>query len=312
VERTSSANDAEKFATYYRDAKTGLDYAINRYYWSGLGRFLTADPYVATADGANDPGEPQSWNRYSYVLGDPINLYDPEGLKAEGTLGRILGWFRGGSNGDSAFGPSGFSLPYSMPDPYDLPEQAATWGIPVMNRYVQAGIDNAKAALKKVAQMDLLKCAGLLNGLGNGINVSSIQAAAASAADYVFDGASSPTAGSAIDTRYATIGEQFRNNAGTIAASQINGEAIWVRSELFASSGPITAYFGLYQIFNPFIGPDGGPTNYAQATLLHETLHKFGMNDVTLAGKLGGPSLASQAVLGNTGAITDELLKRCW
>jgi uncharacterized protein RhaS with RHS repeats len=44
VERVPSANDAEKFATYYRDAKTGLDYAINRYCQSGLGRFLTADP----------------------------------------------------------------------------------------------------------------------------------------------------------------------------------------------------------------------------------------------------------------------------
>ena len=31
-EVTPTANDAEKFATYYRDQKTTLDYAMQRYY----------------------------------------------------------------------------------------------------------------------------------------------------------------------------------------------------------------------------------------------------------------------------------------
>lgn len=42
-----------------------------------MGRFLTADPYRASA-GAGDPG---SWNRTAYVQGDPANRRDPEGLK---------------------------------------------------------------------------------------------------------------------------------------------------------------------------------------------------------------------------------------
>jgi RHS repeat-associated protein len=75
VELGSTNNDAEKFATYYRDQKTGFDYAINRYYWSGLGRFLTPDP----AEPA-EPENPQSWNFYTYVLNDPTNFNDPEGL----------------------------------------------------------------------------------------------------------------------------------------------------------------------------------------------------------------------------------------
>ena len=46
-----------------------------RFYASSYGRFNTADPYMASA-GAADPG---SWNRYSYVQGDPINYNDRSG-----------------------------------------------------------------------------------------------------------------------------------------------------------------------------------------------------------------------------------------
>ena len=61
-EQTVSTQDREKFATYYRDQSTGLDYAQNRYYANTLGRFTSPDPYNASA-GANKPG---SWNRYAY------------------------------------------------------------------------------------------------------------------------------------------------------------------------------------------------------------------------------------------------------
>jgi RHS repeat-associated protein len=42
------ANGVEKFATYTRDAETVLDYAYQRYYTSGLVRFLTVDPKSAS------------------------------------------------------------------------------------------------------------------------------------------------------------------------------------------------------------------------------------------------------------------------
>jgi len=70
----------DNFATYYRDGTTGLDYAKNRYYSSILGRFLSPDPYRATAKGANNPADPGSWNRYAYVENDPVNFHDPKGL----------------------------------------------------------------------------------------------------------------------------------------------------------------------------------------------------------------------------------------
>ena len=75
-EITSTANDREKFATYTRDSYTGFDYADQRFYASTYGRFNTPDPYKASG-GPSDPG---SWNRYSYVEGDPVNAKDPRGL----------------------------------------------------------------------------------------------------------------------------------------------------------------------------------------------------------------------------------------
>ncbi|MGH2397284.1 MAG: RHS repeat-associated core domain-containing protein, partial [bacterium] len=73
---TPSLNDAQKFADTYRDSTTGLDYAINRYYSSGIGRFLRVDPYKGSGKTSN----PGSWNRYSYVGNDPSNSADPTGL----------------------------------------------------------------------------------------------------------------------------------------------------------------------------------------------------------------------------------------
>ncbi|HLH43877.1 MAG TPA: RHS repeat-associated core domain-containing protein, partial [Bryobacteraceae bacterium] len=58
---------------------TGLDYADQRYYQPGMGRFLTADPYMANNGGSGEPSDPGSWNRFAYVGGDPVNLTDPDG-----------------------------------------------------------------------------------------------------------------------------------------------------------------------------------------------------------------------------------------
>jgi RHS repeat-associated protein len=76
VEYTLTVNDREKYATYTRDSVTGLDYAMNRYYSSVWGRFLSPDLYGGSAA----TGDPQSWNRYAYVGSDPVNSTDPSGL----------------------------------------------------------------------------------------------------------------------------------------------------------------------------------------------------------------------------------------
>jgi RHS repeat-associated protein len=75
-ESTATGEDRVKFATYYRDQTSTLDYARNRYYSRSIARFTTPDPYGGSAS----PSNPQSWNRYAYVRSDPVNHNDPGGL----------------------------------------------------------------------------------------------------------------------------------------------------------------------------------------------------------------------------------------
>ena len=66
---TSASNDQPDFATYTKDATTGFEYANQRYYSAGLGRFLTPDPLNGSGVLAN----PTSLNRFSYAGDDPVN-----------------------------------------------------------------------------------------------------------------------------------------------------------------------------------------------------------------------------------------------
>jgi RHS repeat-associated protein len=73
---TYNPQDSFNFATYWQDSATGLDYANNRYYSNAYGRFMTPDPSWRSVNLKN----PQTWNRYAYVVGDPVNSNDPSGL----------------------------------------------------------------------------------------------------------------------------------------------------------------------------------------------------------------------------------------
>ena len=75
------ANDSvnQKFTGQERDADTNIDYFKARYYGSLQGRFISPDPYAGSMDISN----PQSFNRYAYVLGNPLGLVDPSGMFVE-------------------------------------------------------------------------------------------------------------------------------------------------------------------------------------------------------------------------------------
>jgi RHS repeat-associated protein len=69
----------QQFGSKERDTETGLDFFEVRYFSSGQGRFASTDPLMESARSSN----PQSWNRYSYVLNRPLSLIDPSGMEDE-------------------------------------------------------------------------------------------------------------------------------------------------------------------------------------------------------------------------------------
>jgi RHS repeat-associated protein len=80
---SNGAFQPKKFTTYERDAN-GTDEAMFRRYNRWQSRFDQPDPY----DGSYSLTNPQSFNRYAYVQGDPVNLIDPSGLDGdEGKFG---------------------------------------------------------------------------------------------------------------------------------------------------------------------------------------------------------------------------------
>ncbi|HEX6900065.1 MAG TPA: RHS repeat-associated core domain-containing protein [Thermoanaerobaculia bacterium] len=91
-ELTAFNQDAErmKFTGHERDlnspagAGDDLDYMHARHCSPVTGRFLSVDPVLGR------PKHPQSWNRYSYVIGSPLKYIDPDGRSIWSTVFKII------------------------------------------------------------------------------------------------------------------------------------------------------------------------------------------------------------------------------
>jgi RHS repeat-associated protein len=76
----------QKYAGMESDDGSGMATTLWRKYDSSSGRWTSPDPY----GGSMSVGDPQSFNRYSYVNNDPVNMSDPSGL--EPYRGADAGW----------------------------------------------------------------------------------------------------------------------------------------------------------------------------------------------------------------------------
>jgi RHS repeat-associated protein len=75
TERTWTTSGWETWGTYSQLGQ-GMDYADQRMYNPGMGKFFSPDP---RGSAGADAADPLSWNRYLYAMGDPVNRVDPGG-----------------------------------------------------------------------------------------------------------------------------------------------------------------------------------------------------------------------------------------
>jgi len=166
----TSLQDTWNYATYWRDSVSGLDYANNRYYSNAYGRFMTPDPGLGSS-----PANPQSWNRYTYTLGDPVNYNDPGGTTtcdaSGGNCYDSVTVYSDGSSSWSDIPPGGLpvsggaSLHLTMPSQYSIyqAQQLASLAalnmlvlpMPCPNGQVVMSTGNCDAPLSPTAQKTL-------------------------------------------------------------------------------------------------------------------------------------------------------------
>jgi RHS repeat-associated protein len=110
--RTGDVPTDRKF-TGQRLDDTGLYYYGARYYDPEIGRFISADTIVP------DPMNPQSFNRYSYCLNNPLKYIDPSGNKEVSVEGKWT-WVPG--IGWTYSRPYTYEIPDPEPDPNPEPD----------------------------------------------------------------------------------------------------------------------------------------------------------------------------------------------
>ncbi len=94
------------------DTTSGMYDFLERRYNPTAGRWLSPDP---AGLGAVDPTNPQTWNRYAYVMNNPLGLVDPIGEECYAFLGdgSCLNGYGGGGGGNLAL-LGGFADPFQV------------------------------------------------------------------------------------------------------------------------------------------------------------------------------------------------------
>jgi RHS repeat-associated protein len=114
---------SEVLAPFERPAESELSRAVGRAYVdssttsaSGLRCFLSFDPTWESAD----LGRPQSWNRYSYVLNNPVRYTDPDGRCTDVLTCTIEGFSVGNVPAAVIGGTVGFVIGYGVTHPDEV------------------------------------------------------------------------------------------------------------------------------------------------------------------------------------------------
>ena len=157
---------SRRFTGQVLDAESGLYYYNARYYDPELGRFIQADDIIP------DLGNPQSYNRYSYVMNNPLRYTDPNGHYGVSDWWRdvgqgkgiVSGWVSSAGRSIANTVKKPFVVPKSAPEPYSyqsLMEQNGTPLFPDMT-----GANNPAILVVKTGGGALLEAAMWYGGPG--------------------------------------------------------------------------------------------------------------------------------------------------
>jgi RHS repeat-associated protein len=304
-DRAGAPNDQVKFATYTRDTATGNDYADQRYYANTSGRFTSPDPYLASGVGAR----PQSWNRYAYVSGDPINYADPKGLDqclvgwmydANGQPvgdGGIYGACDGGGGGDGGDNSQMQTVNTGL-----ATGDVGTAASIISALWAHSQQDLMLAAVE-IANMTFSKeCDDLIHTImdehSDGPTIAEIRSAALTTSFLPGDTSTAAVhftlpSGGVVDT---TVGSLMTNGVpGLIAPGTVYGYA----------DGHGTIYWLTGAEDRGSTGPTGDG-NMVLANVLHELLHQIGFSDTQIEMAFFGH------VTDVTGVISDKLRDTCF
>jgi uncharacterized protein RhaS with RHS repeats len=276
----------------------------NRYYSNGFGRFMTPDPFTASAA----PADPQSWNRYAYTRGDPVNRLDPSGMgdcpadfcvTGYGSAGDGDGSWGTEYGGTGSFEKMSPMLPY--PTEGLVPTFSVTVSAPGGN-----GSANYQDALRAAKQAQSLEkglkdsgpCDQVLQALG--MSWQGLQSAVA--AESFQDGTESSAtmvslfAGSTAANQQAAINQYGNQTIRNYLANQ-------------GSSASAVSSAGGNLVFLNYLQFGGLHALDNEATIMHEALHNAtGMTDYQIQTALQGFGLKAGTSSQN---ITNLMMKDC-
>jgi len=92
VQEPWADQDNLHYGQLQHDAESGTEHAQFRQYSSSVGRWMSPDPY----DGSYRAANPQSFNRYSYVMNRPLSGVDPSGMDDQTDCPDDSGCYDGG------------------------------------------------------------------------------------------------------------------------------------------------------------------------------------------------------------------------
>jgi RHS repeat-associated protein len=173
---TDECGNTHKFTGHERDLETGNDYMHFRFFSSNMGRFQKPD-----SNFDNPLSNPQGWNLYSYVKGNPVNFNDPTGhvLMTMQLYELINGaaWFSSGQAGGEEGGVGG-----GGEDPQSSQPTAAAAAQPAAGATVAPGtqyitVHGAQSDVQKlVSELEAITGMKLEYKAGGGENTWSITA----------------------------------------------------------------------------------------------------------------------------------------